>query len=121
MGGAVGPLNSDTEGAVGYIGGDTEGAIRSSSDSEETNDVAGLAERPTNLEGPVVPARRKLTISGNFPLNNVKTHVKWAGACRCARRSTAKFSNDERRRRRREYVDVRRRGRDDLSEEGGAT
>ena len=36
------------------------------SDSEETKDVAGLAEGPTDLEGSVVPKRRKLTISGNF-------------------------------------------------------
>ena len=34
---------------------------------EETKDVAGLASWSTDLEGLVVPARRKLTLSGNLP------------------------------------------------------
>ena len=35
----------------------------------ETKDVARLAEGLTGFEGLVVPARRKLTISGNCPLD----------------------------------------------------
>ena len=87
----------------------------------ETIDVAGLAEDPTYLEGPVVPARRKLPISGNLPPNNVNTLVESAGARRRGRTSTAKFSAEERGRRRKECVDVRGRGNDDFSEEDGAT
>ena len=98
-----------------------EETLEAPSDSEETKDVARLAEGPTELEGPVVPTRRKLIISGNFPPNNVKAHVESAGARRRGRSRTAKFSADERRRRRRECVDVRRRGHDDFSEEVGAT
>ena len=44
-----------------------------------------------------------------------------AGGRRHGRSSTAKFSADERGRRRNECIDVRRRGHDDVSEEGGAT
>ena len=61
----------------------------------ETNDVAGLAARPTNLKGPAVPARRKLTISGNLPSNNVNEHVESTGARRRKRSSAAKVSADE--------------------------
>ena len=43
---------------------------------EKTEYVAGLAEGPTELEGPVVPARRKVTIGGNLPSNNVKVHLE---------------------------------------------
>ena len=43
------------------------------------------------------------------------------GACKLGRMSTEKVSVDERGRRRRECVDVRRRGHDDFSEGGGAT
>ena len=46
----------------------------------EMNDVAGLAEESTNLEGPVVPARRKVTISGNRLANNGIVHVQSTGA-----------------------------------------
>ena len=88
---------------------------------EETKYVAGLTGGPTDLKGPVVPARRKLTISGNLPPNNVKSHVESAGARRRRRTSIVKFSADERGRRQRECVNVRRRGHDDFSEEGGAT
>ena len=91
-------------------------------DSEkETKYEAGLAERPTDLEGPVVSARRKLTSSGNLQPNNVKAHMESAGARGRGRSSTARFSPDERGRRRRECVNVRQRGHDDFSEEGGAT
>ena len=51
----------------------------------EINDEAGLAEGPTDLEGSVVPARRKLTISGNLPPNNVIAYVESAGARRRGR------------------------------------
>ena len=74
---------------------------------EETKDVAGLAEGPTDLEEPVAPARRKLTISSNLPPNIVKAHVESVGARRRGRSSTAKFSANERGRRRRDCVDVR--------------
>ena len=40
-------------------------------DSEETKDVAGLAAGSTDLGGPVVPALRMLTMSGNIPPNTV--------------------------------------------------
>ena len=43
---------------------------------EETKDVAGLTAGLTDLEGPVVPTRRKLTISGNLPPNNAIAHVE---------------------------------------------
>ena len=33
----------------------------------ETNDVAGLAAGSTDLKGPVIPKRRKLTISDDLP------------------------------------------------------
>ena len=93
----------------------------SSGSEEETKGVVGLAEGPTELEGPAIPARRKLTISGNLPSNNVKVHVELAGVRRRGRSSTTKFSADERGRRRRECVDVRRRGHDNFPEKGGAT
>ena len=88
---------------------------------EKTKYAAGLAEGPTDLEGPVVPTSRKRTSGGNLSPNNLKAHVEPAGARRRGRRSTAKFSADERGRQRGECVDVRRRGHDVLSEESGAT
>ena len=88
---------------------------------EKTKYAAELAEGPTDLEGPVVPSSRKRTIGGNLPPNNLKAQVEPAGARRRGRRSTAKFSADERGRQRGECVDVRRRGHDVLSEENGAT
>ena len=84
---------------------------------EEAKDAGG----PKELKGPVVPTRRKVTVGGNLPPNNVKAHVESAGARRRGRSRTAKFSAGERGRRRRECVNVRRRGHDDFSEEGGAT
>ena len=66
-----------------------------SDSNEETNDVAGLAAGSTDLEGPIVPARRKLTISANLPPNNVIAHVESTGARRRERSSAAKFSGDE--------------------------
>ena len=88
---------------------------------EKTKYAAELAEGPTDLEGSVVPESRKRTIGGNLPPNNLKVQVEPAGARRRGRRSTAKFSADERGRQRGECVDVRRRGHDVLSEESGAT
>ena len=85
------------------------------------NDVAGLPEGLTNLEGPVVAARRKFTISGDLPPNNVIAHVQPTGARRRGRSCTAKFSADKRGRRQRECVDVRRQGHDGFSWRGGAT
>ena len=87
----------------------------------ETKYVAGLEERPTDLEGLVVPARRELTISGNLLPSNVKAHVESTGARERERGSAAKFSADERGRRRGECVNVRRQGHNDCSEKGGAT
>ena len=86
----------------------------------ETNYVAGLAAGSTDLEGPVVPTRRKITISGNLPPNTVIAHVELAGARRHGS-SAAKVSTDERGKRRGECVDVRRRGNDGFAEEGGET
>ena len=88
---------------------------------KKTKNAAELAEGPTDLEGPVVPASRKRTIGGNLPPNNLKAQVEPAGARRHGRRSTAKFSVDERGRQRGECVDVRRRGHNVLSEESRAT
>ena len=88
---------------------------------EKTKYAAELAEGPTDLEGPVVPACRKRTIGGNLPPKKMKAHVEPVDARRRGRRSTAKFSADERGRQREECVDVRRRGHDVLSEESGAT
>ena len=88
---------------------------------EKTKYAAGLAERPTDLEGPVVPASRKRTIGSNLLLHNLKAHVEPAGARRRGRRSTAKFSADEGGRQRGECVDVRRQGHDVFSEKSGTT
>ena len=88
---------------------------------ENTKYAAELAERPTDLEGPVVPASRKRTIGGNLAPNNLKAHVEPVSARRRGRRSTTKFSADKRGRQRGECVDVRRRGHEILSEESGAT
>ena len=92
---------------------------------EETKDVAGLAGGSTDLEGPVVPARLKLTISGNLPPNNVIACVESTGARRRLQSSVAKYSSNDQKRqqqkRRGEYVDVRRRGLEDFVEEGGST
>ena len=87
----------------------------------ETNDVAGLAAGSTDLKGPVIPAPQKLTISGNLPPNNVNMPAESPGARRREKSSAAKCSADERGRWRGECVDVRRRGHDDVSEEGGET
>ena len=76
--------------------------------------VAGFAVGSTDLERPVVPARRKLTIGGNLPPNNALAHVESTGARRRGRSSAAQFSADERGKRRKECVDVQRRGRDNL-------
>ena len=99
-----------------------EGTLEAPSDPDEKMKyAAGLAEGPTDLEGPAVPASRKRTIGGNLPPNNLKAHVEPAGVRRRGRRSTAKFSADERGRQPGECVDVRRRGHDGLIEESGAT
>ena len=92
-----------------------------SDSEEETKNIAGLAARSTNLEGLVVPARRKLTISGNLPPTHFIAHLKSTGARRRERMNAAVFSADERGRRREAFVDVRRRERDDLVEGGGDT
>ena len=92
------------------------------SDSEEgTKNVAGLEAGSTDLKGLAVPARRKLTISRNLPPHNVNGHEESTGARRRERSSAAKFSADERGRRREECVDMRRRGLNDFAEEGGDT
>ena len=88
---------------------------------EETKYVAGLAEGSTDVEGPVIPARRKLTTDGILPPNNVDAHVKSTGARRRERSSAAKFSADERGRQRGECVDVLRRGYNEFADEGGDT
>ena len=87
-----------------------------------TKDVAGLAVQSTDLEAAlVVTTRRKLTLSGNLPPNNILAYVESTGTRRRERSSAAKFSADERGRRREECVDVRRRGLDDFAEEDGDT
>ena len=91
-----------------------EETLEAPSDFEEAKYVAGLAEGPTDLDGPVIPALRKLTIGGNFPPNNINAPMESAGAHTRGRSSTAKFSADERGRQRRDCVDVRRRGHDDF-------
>ena len=91
----------------------------------ETNDVAGLVVRSTDLKGSVVLARRKLTISGNFLPNDDIAHVESAGARRRGRGSTAMFPVDVQRSRggrwREERVGLRRRELDDFAEEGEDT
>ena len=66
---------------------------------EETKDLAGLAVGSTDSEGPAVPARRKITTSGNLRPNDVNAHVELTGARRRERSSAAKFSANERGRR----------------------
>ena len=83
----------------------------------ETKDVAGLVAGSTDLQGTVVLARRKITISGKLPPNNVITHVGSAGAHRHGN-SAAKFSADDRERRQGECVHVQLRGPDDFEEKG---
>ena len=68
-----------------------------------------------DFEGWVVPARRKLTISGNLPSNNVKTYVESTGARRRGKSSITEFSAEERGRRSRECVNMQRRGHDDFA------
>ena len=51
-----------------------------SDSEEETKYVTGLAEGSKDLEGPVVPARRKLTISRTLPPINFKAPVMSTGA-----------------------------------------
>ena len=69
-----------------------------SDSEEETKDVTGLAARSKDLEGPVVHARQKLTISGNLQPNIAGAHVESTGAGRRGRRSTVEFAADDRRR-----------------------
>ena len=87
--------------------------------------VARLAAGWTDLGGLVVPARGKLTTSGNLPPNDVIVHVESTGARRPGRSSAAKYSAYDRRsrrgRRRGEYVDMRRRGLDNFSEKAEDT
>ena len=72
-----------------------------SDSEEETKNGAGLAAGSTDLEGLVVPKRRKTTISGNFPPNCVIAHVDSMGVLRRrGRSSAATFSVDDQRSRR---------------------
>ena len=57
----------------------------------------------------------------NLSPNNVKANMESVDARRRGRSRTAKFSSDERERRRRKCVDVRRWGHHDFSEGDGAT
>ena len=114
------PLDPEEETLEAPLDPEEETLEAPSDPEEETKYVAGLAEGPTGLDGLVVPARRKLTVSGNLPPNNAKAHVESEGARRRGRSSTANFSADERGRRLRQCVDVRRRRHDDFSEESGA-
>ena len=62
----------------------------------ETQDEAGPATGSTDLRGPIVPALRKLTVSGNLPPDHVVAHAESTGAHWCGRSSAAKFSADDR-------------------------
>ena len=97
----------------------------SSDTNEETRDEAEPVVGSTDLEGPVVPALWKLTISGNLPPKNVIVHVESTVACRYEMSSAAFFSADDQRcrrgRRRGEYVGVRRWGLSNFAGEGGGT
>ena len=88
---------------------------------EEIIDEVRLATESTDLERPVVPAPRKLTISGNLPPSNVTAHAESTGARRREKNSAVTFSADGRGRRREDCEDVRWRGRDNFAEEGGDT
>ena len=71
------------------------------SDSEEkTKYIAGLVTGSTDLEGPVGPARQKVTTSESLLLHNVNAHLGSTDARRRKMSSPAKFSADERGRRR---------------------
>ena len=59
-----------------------EGTQEAPSNLEETKDEAGPAVGSTGLGGPIVPARLKLTISGNLPPNIVIARVESTGARR---------------------------------------
>ena len=79
--------NEETRGAPSNPEKETQ---KAPSDSEkETKDVAGLAAGPTYLEGLVVPARQKFTISGNLPPNKAIAHVELTGVRRRERSSAA--------------------------------
>ena len=62
--------------------------------------IGGLVTGSTDLEGPVGPARQKVTISENLLLHNVNVHLGSTDARRRKMSSPAKFSADERGRRR---------------------
>ena len=62
---------------------------------EKTKDVVELTAGLTDLEGPVVPTRRQLTISGNLPPNNVIAHVESTGARRSGRSGNTTKEADE--------------------------
>ena len=95
MRGAAGSRGGDTRGAIGSQRGDVGGAIDPEEETreapldskEEAEDLAGLAVGWMASEGPVVPARRKLIISGNIPPHNVIAHVESTGARRHGRGS----------------------------------
>ena len=68
-----------------------------SDSEEETKHIAGLAAGSTDLEGPVGPVRRKITISGNHPPYNANAHLLESTSARTRERSsTAKLPSDER-------------------------
>ena len=57
--------------------------VNEEGDEEMCRYIAGLAAGSTDLEGPVGPAHRKITISGNIPPYNVNAHL--AGVDECTR------------------------------------
>ena len=64
---AISELEGETQGALSDHGEDTQEVL--SEDEREQQDEEGGAEaRSTSLEGPTVPALRKLAIDGNVPL-----------------------------------------------------
>ena len=66
-----------------------------SDSEEETKDATGFTAGLAPLEGLVVPARRKPTISGNLAPNNFIGHVESMSARRRERSSAAKFFTNE--------------------------
>ena len=93
MGSAIG--SREERDKAGTIGPDEEAWEAPSYSEEETKDVAGLVAGSTYVKGSVVPARRKLTIRGNPPLNNTIAHVESTGACRRGSNSATRFSADD--------------------------
>ncbi|CAN0452183.1 unnamed protein product, partial [Ascophyllum nodosum] len=63
---AISELEGETQGALSDHGGDTQ-EVLSEDEREQQHEEEGAEARSASLEGPTVPALRKLAIDGNVP------------------------------------------------------